>query len=248
MKSWQLLVSLVILGVATWAIFNLLPQEGSSTKKVNQTSTVTTNYCTSKRPQAELGSDQMSPVIINQDAPITPDGSPLPSTVKEDVEIRLVTTEFTQDISGSFLFYDHDSGNWETQFVADGSDIKLCFIGEQIFIENVTSWDEVDPALLIDELDVRQYILSAEQIHDFNRQAIQLEDQTCDSNVCAVWRATISEPPIDITIRVNKFNRKIVDVTIVDDDGILLATYNYRPIRVSLPEPVRYLPPAAADN
>ena len=249
MKTWRLVLSFIILGLAIWAVFGLLPQWSNAPEPAAQDVSIATNLCRPDSSKDQLDANQGSQITINQGAQIDTNGNPLPSIVQEDVEVYLLTREFTQDISGSFLLYDHDSGNWETQFTADGTEIRLCFVAERVFIENISSWDEVDPALLVDELDVRQYILSTEQIYDFNRQAVLVDsEQTCGNHSCAVWRATLDEPSAEITIRVNKFSRKIVDVEIIDDKGILLAKYSYQPIEVGLPEPVRYLPPAEGDQ
>ena len=182
---------------------------------------------------------QSAVVSVNGAAILAYDGSPLPSNIKADIVIELIAA----DSNVSYIFHDSDTGNWELVFSQTSSGSRFCILDSSIFAYNSVEagWDEVDPDSLSQDVDIRQYLLSDQELVDFNGLAVQLDNQNCDSYTCAVWYVETNDPEGSITIRVNQFTRKIFDVVIADDDGVLTLRHHYQAVDIQPPGVIRYL-------
>ena len=205
----------------------------------------------------ELPAEQPSRLIqINPLSRLAASGSPLPAPVLSDVVVE------QQQFDGRIfrLQYDIDNhGNWQLDFALQAQPHRLRYLAsnDQFFYFNFAQglWDEVDPALLHEDLqhlaDIEQYLLSPQQLDAFIALATEQPSKECqqdDIALCAVWMAEDLVQKQNIFIYVSKRTRNIDQIVIVNPDDVqdppLIANYFYQPVTVTAPETdkTRYLP------
>ncbi len=186
---------------------------------------------------------------VNPHARLAGNGSPLPSPAWEDLVVE------QQQFDGRiFAFsYDQDNRNWQFDFFESGSQ-SLRYIAEDdaFFYFNTFDqlWDEVDPDLLHEDYKqlkkTDEILLSAEQLDDFNRLAVEQASASCqqdESALCAVWQSKNFLNNQEVFIYVNKRTRKIDHVISLNPSDpaqtSLLAAYYYQPVEIQSPPPER---------
>ena len=227
-------------GLVVWGAWAWLVRDSS----VPPTPPASANRCqpASIKPQTTSAS-------INHRAPLAANGSPLPSPVSQDVVLEIA-------VGGDLVFWslDQPSGDWVLDYAESGWRQKLCFVGGHYFYYNLQEavWDEVDPALLDDSIldlaNLDRYLLAPDQLADFTATATAAPDEPCRPNICAVWLASSLDSDNEIRIRINKQTKKTNDIFIAGSADQLVINFYYQPVDLELPEPARWLPPAAGQD
>lgn len=230
MRRWEVLAWFLLIAVVILLSFFFLTRDVDS-------------------PQA----DSYNLETVNPHARLAGNGSPLPSPAWEDLIVE------QQQFDGRiFTFsYDQDTKNWQFDFFESGSQSLRYIADKDMFLyfnPFDLLWDEVDPDLLHEDYKQLQQtdeiLLSAGQLDDFNRVAIEQDSVSCqrdEATVCAVWQAKNFLDHQEVFIHVNKRTRKIDYVVSFNPTNptraSLQATYYYQPVEIEPPpiEKTRFL-------
>lgn len=194
---------------------------------------------------ANLLSSQPSPssssanLTTNKDAPISVNGSPLPSVSKEDVEIVYSFKDSDGETAAYIYREDFQTSSWEVSFEESGLATIIRQIGGTYYIydSEYDDWSTIDEDQALDFFDPGEIVLRGQDFESFNSIALQLEDETCGELKCAVWESEIIEPAEElIRVRVDYRTRKIYDISGIGDQGAFTSIYDYKDVVIDIPE------------
>ena len=201
-----------------------------------------------KSPDWRQGQEEpISNVSINPNAKIADNGNPLPARSNEDVIVS-IQSNFQQP---EVFRYDFETGNWQIVNLRNIFVEKIRWFDNRYFIFNNPEgiWDEIERSLLDKdfpllgiEKDPLFYFLPTDQLENINANLEPSFDEDCRQNrICAVWYLKNDTTKSVAIIRVDKLSRKMVDIALITEDDNLLIRYDYRPVEINRPSPVRFL-------
>ena len=238
MRRWEVVIAAGLVLLASIALLIWIRPAWQEPTKPTPVLTATTNSCQARSQLAAPAT-----TTINRRAPIAANGKPLPAASNEDVVIELTTA----DAGLIIISYDADGPAWVIDYPQSSWRPKLCVIDGIYFLYNALElvWDQVDYRILNEDIreitTIDNFLFNQSQMTAFVATATSQADEACGRAQCAVWLAANFWNADQVVVRVNKQTRKIEDINLVGGPQPQTAFYNYQPVEIKIPTPVRWL-------
>ncbi len=189
--------------------------------------------------QEPVVQEQVESRGFNERAPIAPNGEPFPINSPEDVVVELFYLDGDSDADFAALKYfeDYDSDSWQVDLTDNIGTLTIRFVEGVYYADEdfANDWFVIAKEDADSVFDAEQVLLRDADFLAFADVAESRIDEPCGTFNCAVWEASDIEFGELLTIRVNKFDRRIDSVSGLNDLGLFNMSYSYETVDLQAP-------------